>query len=182
MQDKITWIVPSPEKLSMWEAVIFIFDIKIWFLLFVTVFTLLFVMHTMARANIWNPDNLENQYYNSMQGTFFTLVSILVGKDFIRTPELIQLRIIIMFWAFCSMIIYSLFATNLARNCIHPQYEKHLNLDTLPDANLAYGVTPFTRQYFEAFVDTNDELKHKNLRPLTCRLLDNCLDMIQDHR
>lgn len=166
----------------MWSALVLIFDEQTWFTLFFTIFALLFAMHRISYVNFAKYKESEHLHYQTLQGSLLTIISILVAKDFIKNPRTTCLRMIILTWAYSAMVLYSVHSSNLARNCIHPQYEKRIKLDTIADTDFVFASSLFGRPYLTVFNESVEKVREKPLKTYYCRDAFVCLEMLKNHR
>lgn len=174
--------MPSPPQLSMWFTLILVFDRKIWLTLLLSMILLLFTIRLIVSVNHARSQRKEHMHYQTLQGSMLSIVSVLVGKDFLKAPRMSYLRAIIMMWALCAMVLYTLHASNLARNSIQPQREKRIQLETLADTDLVFGSILYSQPFIKVFYETTEKLRNKPIKTYDCKNMWACFSMLREHR
>lgn len=177
LQDKLTFVVPSPREISLGSALVSVYDRKTWFCILFTLTALLIAIYAL-HLNYGQYKEQEHEHYQTMQGIMLGLFSVLVANNFLKAPRATYLRIIIATWMLSALVLHSLQSTNLARIAIHPQFEKHIQLDTLTDADLSLATVGYLGPYLRIF---NATIK-KQVRSYVCNSFVECYDRLKKQR
>lgn len=160
----------------MWIVLFYLYDNIVWFCVLFTTCLVLFIVHLLSF------NEREVSYYRSLQNCAFTIYSMSCGKDFVKIPRTIHLRIILASYGLCTVVLFTLGASSIAEHTINPRYEKTLHLDDLLSTNLVFASSSYAKQYLKVYEEITNSKRKKPYKTCYCENPFFCYDILKKYR